>query len=196
MVRTTLSFCVLFGFLIAGFAVLNQPSQKSTPTGQTPAASPAEQSPRMAAREGEKVTFVSVPFSAEDQSVMLVDFEQSITDDGDQSAQPTEPKTEAKTEESIPNAEGKTEEVTEPKKEEGKSEEKSEEPKLLEGAIEEKKELTPELKALREKLRDALAHYYQQPENVADMVVFLSSDRAGEVTGQTINVDGGYVMHW
>jgi NAD(P)-dependent dehydrogenase (short-subunit alcohol dehydrogenase family) len=37
---------------------------------------------------------------------------------------------------------------------------------------------------------------WQQPEDVADMVVFLSSDRAGEVTGQTINVDGGYVMNW
>ena len=37
---------------------------------------------------------------------------------------------------------------------------------------------------------------WQTPEAVADMVVFLSSDRAGEVTGQTINVDGGYVMHW
>jgi 2-hydroxycyclohexanecarboxyl-CoA dehydrogenase len=37
---------------------------------------------------------------------------------------------------------------------------------------------------------------WQSPEAVADMVVFLSSDRAGEVTGQTINVDGGYVMHW
>jgi 2-hydroxycyclohexanecarboxyl-CoA dehydrogenase len=37
---------------------------------------------------------------------------------------------------------------------------------------------------------------WQHPEDVADMVVFLSSDRAGEMTGQTINVDGGYVMHW
>ena len=37
---------------------------------------------------------------------------------------------------------------------------------------------------------------WQRPEDVADMVVFLSSDRAGEVTGQTINVDGGYVMNW
>ena len=25
---------------------------------------------------------------------------------------------------------------------------------------------------------------------------FLASERAGNVTGQTINVDGGYVMHW
>ena len=37
---------------------------------------------------------------------------------------------------------------------------------------------------------------WQQPEDIANMVVFLSSERAGEVTGQTINVDGGYVMHW
>jgi 2-hydroxycyclohexanecarboxyl-CoA dehydrogenase len=37
---------------------------------------------------------------------------------------------------------------------------------------------------------------WQKPEDVADMVVFLSSARANEVTGQTINVDGGFVMHW
>lgn len=37
---------------------------------------------------------------------------------------------------------------------------------------------------------------WQTPQNIADMIVFLSSARASEVTGQTINVDGGYVMHW
>ena len=37
---------------------------------------------------------------------------------------------------------------------------------------------------------------WQRPEDIADMVVFLSSRRAQEVTGQTINVDGGWVMHW
>jgi 2-hydroxycyclohexanecarboxyl-CoA dehydrogenase len=37
---------------------------------------------------------------------------------------------------------------------------------------------------------------WQAAENVADMVVFLSSARASQVTGQTINVDGGQVMHW
>ena len=37
---------------------------------------------------------------------------------------------------------------------------------------------------------------WQRPEDVADMVVFLSGARTSEVTGQTINVDGGFVMHW
>jgi 2-hydroxycyclohexanecarboxyl-CoA dehydrogenase len=37
---------------------------------------------------------------------------------------------------------------------------------------------------------------WQTPEDVAAMAVFLSSPRSGNVTGQTINVDGGYVMHW
>ncbi len=37
---------------------------------------------------------------------------------------------------------------------------------------------------------------WQTPESIADMIVFLSSERAAHVTGQTINVDGGFVMHW
>lgn len=37
---------------------------------------------------------------------------------------------------------------------------------------------------------------WQQPNDIADMIVFLSSARAAHVTGQTINVDGGFVMHW
>lgn len=37
---------------------------------------------------------------------------------------------------------------------------------------------------------------WQQPSDIADMVAFLASRRAGQVTGQTINVDGGFVMHW
>ncbi len=36
----------------------------------------------------------------------------------------------------------------------------------------------------------------QELEDIADMVTFLSSARAAQVTGQTINVDGGQVMHW
>ena len=37
---------------------------------------------------------------------------------------------------------------------------------------------------------------WQTPEDIAAMIVFLSSARAAQVTGQTINVDGGFVMHW
>ncbi len=37
---------------------------------------------------------------------------------------------------------------------------------------------------------------WQTPEDIAHMAVFLASPRADNVTGQTINVDGGFVMHW
>lgn len=36
---------------------------------------------------------------------------------------------------------------------------------------------------------------WQEPEDIAAMAVFLASARARNITGQTINVDGGYVMH-
>lgn len=35
---------------------------------------------------------------------------------------------------------------------------------------------------------------WQKPEDVAAMAVFLASARADNVTGQTVNVDGGYVI--
>jgi NAD(P)-dependent dehydrogenase (short-subunit alcohol dehydrogenase family) len=37
---------------------------------------------------------------------------------------------------------------------------------------------------------------WQQPEEIAAMAVFLASSHGRSITGQTINVDGGYVMHW
>ncbi|MGL4555252.1 MAG: SDR family NAD(P)-dependent oxidoreductase, partial [Gemmataceae bacterium] len=37
---------------------------------------------------------------------------------------------------------------------------------------------------------------WQTAEDVAAMAVFLASERAANVTGQTVNVDGGFVMHW
>jgi len=37
---------------------------------------------------------------------------------------------------------------------------------------------------------------WQEPEDIAAMALFLSSSRANNVTGQTVNVDGGFVMHW
>ena len=37
---------------------------------------------------------------------------------------------------------------------------------------------------------------WQDPVDIASMALFLASPLARNVTGQTINVDGGYVMHW
>src|SRR5262245_29593285 len=37
---------------------------------------------------------------------------------------------------------------------------------------------------------------WQEPEDIAAMAVFLASERGRNITGQTINVDGGFVMHW
>lgn len=37
---------------------------------------------------------------------------------------------------------------------------------------------------------------WQTCEDIAAMIVFLSSMKAAQVTGQTVNVDGGFVMHW
>jgi 3-oxoacyl-[acyl-carrier protein] reductase len=34
-----------------------------------------------------------------------------------------------------------------------------------------------------------------QPQDVANLVCFLASDAAGYITGQTLTVDGGMVMH-
>lgn len=36
---------------------------------------------------------------------------------------------------------------------------------------------------------------YGKPEEIADMVAFLASDRAGYTTGSTIRVDGGIIRH-
>lgn len=37
---------------------------------------------------------------------------------------------------------------------------------------------------------------WQEPEDIAALAVFLASSRAKNITGQTMNVDGGQVMHW
>ena len=36
---------------------------------------------------------------------------------------------------------------------------------------------------------------WQEPEDVASLAVFLASSLAKNITGQTLNVDGGQVMH-
>ena len=36
---------------------------------------------------------------------------------------------------------------------------------------------------------------WQQPDDIAWATLFLASERAKNITGQTMNVDGGQVMH-
>ena len=36
---------------------------------------------------------------------------------------------------------------------------------------------------------------WQEPEEIAAMAVYLASPHARNITGQTLNVDGGQVMH-
>ena len=43
-------------------------------------------------------------------------------------------------------------------------------------------------------LRDYCIRRPAKPEEIADMIVFVASDRANFVTGQTIHVNGGYFM--
>jgi NAD(P)-dependent dehydrogenase (short-subunit alcohol dehydrogenase family) len=44
--------------------------------------------------------------------------------------------------------------------------------------------------------RVAPLNRWQTPQDMANMAVFLASERASNVTGQCVNVDGGQVMHW
>ena len=37
---------------------------------------------------------------------------------------------------------------------------------------------------------------YRTPQSWIALAVFLASNRARNITGQTQNVDGGWVMHW
>lgn len=37
---------------------------------------------------------------------------------------------------------------------------------------------------------------WQTPADIAELTLFLASPRAQNITGQTLNVDGGWVMHW
>lgn len=44
--------------------------------------------------------------------------------------------------------------------------------------------------------RNVPLNRWQEPQDVAALAVFLASSRAKNITGQTMNVDGGQVMHW
>jgi NAD(P)-dependent dehydrogenase (short-subunit alcohol dehydrogenase family) len=43
--------------------------------------------------------------------------------------------------------------------------------------------------------RSTLTPYVGQPQDVADLVVFLASDQSRYITGQMISIDGGMSAH-
>lgn len=47
----------------------------------------------------------------------------------------------------------------------------------------------------RERIAGIPLGRWQEPEDIANLAVFLASSRARNITGQTLNVDGGLVMH-
>lgn len=44
--------------------------------------------------------------------------------------------------------------------------------------------------------RNVPLNRWQDADDIAALAVFLASPRAKNITGQTLNVDGGFVMHW
>lgn len=44
--------------------------------------------------------------------------------------------------------------------------------------------------------RNVPLNRWQDADDIAALAVFLASPRAKNITGQTMNVDGGFVMHW
>jgi 2-hydroxycyclohexanecarboxyl-CoA dehydrogenase len=48
-----------------------------------------------------------------------------------------------------------------------------------------------------EKVRNVIPlKRWQTPEDIGELALFLASAKAQNITGQTLNVDGGWVMHW
>jgi 2-hydroxycyclohexanecarboxyl-CoA dehydrogenase len=60
----------------------------------------------------------------------------------------------------------------------------------------EEKRLTYDAWAAEKIARVTPLNRWQEPEDVAALAVFLASPQARNITGQTMNVDGGQVMHW
>jgi NAD(P)-dependent dehydrogenase (short-subunit alcohol dehydrogenase family) len=68
---------------------------------------------------------------------------------------------------------------------------------LLDGMLGERAEQTGlSVAELKERMRAPIPiGRANQPEDIAAMVVFLAGPGARNITGQTVNVDGGLIMH-
>jgi hypothetical protein len=170
MIRTTISFTALFGLLALACNLLFTNSQQ--PTASDRLQSPADEEQvapaiRSANREESPLSLLTQPvklrtIGTAEQSceIQLVDFEDIFFQDPPEEA-----------------AEKTADEATEAKPEEPKSEAKTEESELpgsdapqgpaVDKAPEKEQELSPEMRQLREEIRECLSHYYIRPENVA-----------------------------
>jgi len=186
MIRSTLSFCALFGALILGSKLLQesgQPKPAATPTtlGESTDRSPAVAHPAEAAIPSDaRPAKVSLALRG---TIQLVAYDDKPTgptrdpDDNDAPPRPTrelqdllrnEPADESATNSPAAEKPAQSEpedDSTSTKNSNGKAE--ASEPAKL--ATEEPAEpaLTPELVELRDRVRQCLAYYYFRPENVA-----------------------------
>jgi hypothetical protein len=177
MIRSTLSFCALFGALILGSKLLQQSSRPQPPTVPTTLGEAGERTPQIDGQPdvAQPAKVSHTPLG----EIHFVAYDEDLTervrdpDDNDLPPRPTreledllrnEPATET------PAAEKPTQSESEDaasgtKNSEGKAESKESATPAAEEPAE--PELTPELVELRDRVRQCLAHYYFRPENVA-----------------------------
>ena len=48
--------------------------------------------------------------------------------------------------------------------------------------------------ALRPEIERTPLRRFGEPEEVAELIAFLASERAGFITGETVNISGGWYM--
>ena len=157
MIRTTFSFAALFGLLALACHLLftnsqppaasdhGQPAKKCGDEAE-PAVRSAQRAISPLSRLAEPVQLKTIAASRTSGEIQLVDFEEIFFQD---------PPETSEEEESAETTEKKLEELIVDK------------PAKIEKKPAAEAELSPEMKRLREEIRECLSHYYIRPENVA-----------------------------
>lgn len=156
MIRTTLSFCLLFGGLLVASKWLHESSRHERPISETkslPAVEQGPAEPQLIPITPEQPTAALEPIEA--KTIQLVGFNDPVDDILDTLRSDGAPIVR------IVDGETATQVATV-----GNNQESSETPSNVR-ASEPEIVLTPELLELRQRLRECLAYYYFRPENVA-----------------------------
>ncbi|WP_254509926.1 hypothetical protein [Anatilimnocola floriformis] len=165
MIRTTFSFAAFFGLLALACNLLfthsqQNPASEPRQTSTTDEKCGDEQAPaiRSAQREDKPLSLLQEPVQLKsvglrsNGEIQLVEFEEGTSE---QSAKKS-------AEETLEETEKKLQELTKESTTEEDSKPMGPEPKAAA-----EPELSPEMKRLREEIRECLSHYYIRPENVA-----------------------------